>query len=272
MKVASSRKPESFVWTVNEIKLLLRLTLNCKSGKLQERHEHKHVVRCCCCYETSWGSEVGGKRSRWWCHRFGKYADLLSTQKHKGSVFQIFPPWDLVSKKCIFRHCVYRIHVDDWPKRCKTCVFTLKSVSIWTGCRCGDSREEVHFLMLALHSFLSESLNGMFVTCFGQKKLKDWAQQGSWNTSFCSRWPVWVPFPLNANELLCAPPKDNSIALPTSSCIVEHVRMASCDHGNGWVCGSNGCRTCLTRSLIQNNKRRQKKVSCREWTWMFLNG
>ena len=37
MKMASARKPESFVWTVNEVKLLLRLTLNYKTSKLQER-------------------------------------------------------------------------------------------------------------------------------------------------------------------------------------------------------------------------------------------
>ena len=37
MKMASARKPESFVWTVNEVELLLRLTLNYKVIKLQER-------------------------------------------------------------------------------------------------------------------------------------------------------------------------------------------------------------------------------------------
>ena len=37
MKMASARKPESFVWTVNEVELLLRLTLNYKANKLQER-------------------------------------------------------------------------------------------------------------------------------------------------------------------------------------------------------------------------------------------
>ena len=37
MKTASARKPESFVWTVNEVELLLRLILNYKASKLQER-------------------------------------------------------------------------------------------------------------------------------------------------------------------------------------------------------------------------------------------
>ena len=37
MKVASVRKPESFVWTVNEVELLLQLRLNYKASKLQER-------------------------------------------------------------------------------------------------------------------------------------------------------------------------------------------------------------------------------------------
>ena len=39
----------------------------------------------------------------------------------------IFSPCDQVSKKCIFR-----IHVDDWPKWCNTCMFTQKSISTWT--------------------------------------------------------------------------------------------------------------------------------------------
>ena len=37
MKMAGGRKPESLVWTSNEVKLLLRLTLNYKASKLQER-------------------------------------------------------------------------------------------------------------------------------------------------------------------------------------------------------------------------------------------
>ena len=35
--MASARKPELFVWTDNEVKLLLRLSLNYKEIKLQER-------------------------------------------------------------------------------------------------------------------------------------------------------------------------------------------------------------------------------------------
>ena len=36
-KMAAARKPELFVWTVNEVELLLRITLNYKASKLQER-------------------------------------------------------------------------------------------------------------------------------------------------------------------------------------------------------------------------------------------
>ena len=39
--------------------------------------------------------------------------------KTRGLSFRIFPPWDPVSKKCVFR-----ILVDYQPKRCKTCVYT----------------------------------------------------------------------------------------------------------------------------------------------------
>ena len=37
IKMASARKPESFVWTSNEVELLLRLALDYKASKLQER-------------------------------------------------------------------------------------------------------------------------------------------------------------------------------------------------------------------------------------------
>ena len=63
-KMASARKPEAFVWTVNEVKLLLRLTLDYKASKLQDTRAQVVVRHCCCCYEASQSSEVGGKRSR----------------------------------------------------------------------------------------------------------------------------------------------------------------------------------------------------------------
>ena len=50
-------------------------------------------------------------------HQNAKYADLLSTQEHKGSVFKFFNPETLRG---------FRIHVDDQPKRCKTCIYTQK--------------------------------------------------------------------------------------------------------------------------------------------------
>ena len=59
-KMASARKPEAFVWTVNEVELLLRLTLDYKASKLQETRTQAVVRHCCCCYETLRGSEVGG--------------------------------------------------------------------------------------------------------------------------------------------------------------------------------------------------------------------
>ena len=69
--MASASKPESLAWTVNEVELLLRLTLNYKESELQEGlniscSTNTHVVRdcCCSCYETSQGSELKGKRSR----------------------------------------------------------------------------------------------------------------------------------------------------------------------------------------------------------------
>ena len=58
--MACARKPESFVWTGNEVKLLLRLTLDYKASKLQETRTQAVVRHCCCCYETSQGSEVEG--------------------------------------------------------------------------------------------------------------------------------------------------------------------------------------------------------------------
>ena len=78
MKMASARKPESFVWTGNEIELLLRLTLNYKACKLQER------LNIFCSTNTSMQAAIvvvvmGRRGVGRWRHRFGKYADSPST-------------------------------------------------------------------------------------------------------------------------------------------------------------------------------------------------
>ena len=79
-KMARARKPESFVWIVNEAELLLRLTIDYKESKMQER------LNIFCSTNTSMKSAIvvvvvvmrhrGAGR---WRHRFGKYADSLST-------------------------------------------------------------------------------------------------------------------------------------------------------------------------------------------------
>ena len=74
-------------------------------------------------------SKARGRGVGRWCRRFGKYADLLSTRKWESCVFGIFPPWDLFSKKCVFRRCVFRIRVDDRPKWCNICAFFAKERS-----------------------------------------------------------------------------------------------------------------------------------------------
>ena len=51
-----------------------------------------------------------------------------------------------------------------------------------------------------------------------------------------------MPFPLNANELLRAQPKDG-ICTAHFFPPAEDVRTASCYYGNTWVWGRNGCRT-----------------------------
>ena len=125
MKMASARKPESF----NEVELLLRLTLNYKASKLQKTRTQA-VVRQCCCYEmlqgrrlevVGWGNGVIVLESM----------QIAVHMKTWGLHFWIFPPWDPVSKKCIFRCCIFKIRVDDRPKQCKTCAFPQKSVSVW---------------------------------------------------------------------------------------------------------------------------------------------
>ena len=87
-KMASARKPESFVWTNNEVKLLLWLTLNYKASKLQERGFRGRRPEV-----EGWGDGV-----------------IVSESIHtRTQGFWIFPPWDPFSKKCVFRRCVYRI-------------------------------------------------------------------------------------------------------------------------------------------------------------------
>ena len=96
--MASTRKPESFVWTDNEVKLLLWLTLNYKASKLQERlnifcgTNTSIVVVVVMRRHTVPRSKAGGRGVGRWRHRFGKYVDSPSTRKREGCVFGFFHP------------------------------------------------------------------------------------------------------------------------------------------------------------------------------------
>ena len=102
MKMASTRKPEAFVWTDNEAELLLRLMLDYKASKLQEAWTQAVVGHCCCCccYEMSQGSEVRSERSRGgaMASSIRKVCRFAIHTRTQGKHFWIFPPWDPVSK------------------------------------------------------------------------------------------------------------------------------------------------------------------------------
>ena len=87
-------------------------------------------------------------------------------------------------------------------------------------------------------------LHGMLVTCFGRKNWRIEHSKVLYTpvSQPCSKRPVWVPFPLNANELLRAQPKDG-ICIAHFFPPAEDVRTASCYYGNTWVWGRNGCRS-----------------------------
>ena len=87
-------------------------------------------------------------------------------------------------------------------------------------------------------------LHGMLVTCFGRKNWRIEHSKVLYTpvSQPCSTRPVWVPFPLHANELLRAQPKDG-ICTAHFFPPAEDVRTASCYDGNTWVWGRNGCRT-----------------------------
>ena len=87
-------------------------------------------------------------------------------------------------------------------------------------------------------------LHGMLVTCFGRKNWRIEHSKVLYTpvSQPCSKRPVWVPFPLNANELPRAQPKDG-ICTAHFFPPAEDVRTASCYYGNTWVWGRNGCRT-----------------------------
>ena len=85
MKMPSARKPESFVWTGNEVELLLRLTLDYKASKLQEslnifctNTNMKSAIVVVVVMRRR-GVQRSEARGRGQGHLFGKYADLLST-------------------------------------------------------------------------------------------------------------------------------------------------------------------------------------------------
>ena len=96
-KMASARKPESFVWTNNEVKLLLWLTLNYKASKLQERG-------------------FRGRRVGRWCHRFGKYP-------HENARVLDFSTLRPFFKKV----CFQALRLQD-PWGCVSCPWTLRHV------------------------------------------------------------------------------------------------------------------------------------------------
>ena len=83
--MARARKPESFVWRDNEVKLLL--TLDDEVSRFQENAAARTRAcsrHCCCCYEASRGSEVEGWRSRG--------GAMMSSTHRAGRRFQILPP------------------------------------------------------------------------------------------------------------------------------------------------------------------------------------
>ena len=66
----------------------------------------------------------------------------IHTRTH-GQRLWIFPPWDQVSKMCVYRRCVY-IHVDDRPKRCKTYAFKHRSISTRMAPQCPRIHHSSH--------------------------------------------------------------------------------------------------------------------------------
>ena len=112
--MATAGKPESFVWIVDEVELLLQLTLNYKESKLQDR------LNIFCGTNTSMQSAIvvvvvvmrhrrvqrlkaRGRGVGRWHHRFGKYADSLSTREQEGCVFSDFSTLRPIFKKVCFQ-------------------------------------------------------------------------------------------------------------------------------------------------------------------------
>ena len=130
MKMASARKPELLVWTVYEVELLLRLTLNYKASKLQER------LDIFCGTNTSMLSAIVVMRHRGvgrWRHRFGKYVDSPSTWKWEGCVFGFLHPETRFQKGVFSGAAFSGMEVDGRPKWCNTCACC---VVVWTGPKC----------------------------------------------------------------------------------------------------------------------------------------
>ena len=76
----------------------------------------------------AWGRGVGR-----WRHRHHLESMQIHRPHENGkAAFSDFSTLRPVFKKCIFWHCVYKIRMDGWPKQCNTCVFSQKSVFVWT--------------------------------------------------------------------------------------------------------------------------------------------
>ena len=73
----------------------------------------------------------------------GKVCGFAIHTRTHGQRLWIFPPWDQVSKMCVYRRCVY-IHVDDRPKRCKTYAFKHRSISTRMAPQCPRIHHSSH--------------------------------------------------------------------------------------------------------------------------------
>ena len=61
---------------------------------------------------------------------------ILKTKLKRICPFLSYPPWNLVSEKCVFGHRKQQIRLDGLPKRRRIMRFHKKIGSLWTGPHC----------------------------------------------------------------------------------------------------------------------------------------
>ena len=123
---------------------------------------------------------------------------ICCPHKNTRAAFSDFSTLRPCFKKAFSGAAFFKIHVDDWPKQCNTCEFTLKSISVWTGpffchfyTRQWPANLAVLFAARSTDLDRSRYIGGQPIWCLGGYTfchLHCYVNPSCWPSGNCMRW------------------------------------------------------------------------------------